>query len=213
MAVVRERVVLRKRRSSEPKQPNRIRLDKLAPGDELGVEIVVDKKEGIVHWCKFDAQQLEGRKSVAFSVSGDEVHWLNKVAPMPMLAQTAEKLFSATEPKRKGRKPGIGTAKRSKQGRQRKKREPRTFKVLVFDNALQLIGIYRTLKDSATSLNLRPEAIDKLCKTKRPSQETGFSFRYWWKILDFDVTDFKMTAKQYDELCRRKPSEYGQAEE
>lgn len=141
------------------------------------------------------------------------MHWLNKVAPMPMLAQTAEKLFSATEPKRKGRKPGIGTAKRSKQGRQRKKREPRTFKVLVFDNALQLIGIYRTLKDSATSLNLRPEAIDKLCKTKRPSQETGFSFRYWWKILDFDVTDFKMTAKQYDELCRRKPSEYGQAEE
>ena len=179
MAVVRERVVLRKRRSSEPKQPNRIRLDKLAPGDELVVEIVVDKK----------------------------------VAPMPMLAQTAEKLFSATEPKRKGRKPGIGTAKRMKEGRQRKKREPRTFKVLVFDDALQLIGIYRTLKDSATSLNLRPEAIDKLCKTKRPSQETGFSFRYWWKILDFDVTDFKMTAKQYDELCRRKPSEYGQAEE
>ena len=41
MAVVRERVVLRKRRSSEPKQPNRIRLDKLNPGDELVVEIVV----------------------------------------------------------------------------------------------------------------------------------------------------------------------------
>ncbi|WP_418683754.1 hypothetical protein [Alistipes putredinis] len=213
MAVVRERVVLRKRRSSEPKQPNRIRLDKLNPGDELVVEIVVDKKEGIVHWYRFDAQQLEGRKSVAFSVSGDEVHWLNKAAPMPMLAQTAEKLFPAAEPKRRGRKPGGGTAKRTEQKPQHKKREPRIFKVLVFDEALQLVGIYRTLKDTAASLNLRPEGIDKLCKTKRPSQETGFSFRYWWKILDFDVTDFKMTAKQYDELCRRKPSEYGQAEE
>ncbi len=53
-------------------------------------------------------------------------------------------------------------------------------------------------------MNLREAAIDKLCKSKRPSFETGYYFRYWWRVLDFDITDFSMTAMEYDLLCGRK---------
>ncbi len=53
--------------------------------------------------------------------------------------------------------------------------------------------------------NLREKAIDKLCKTKRVSAETGYSFRYWWKKMPgFDMSDFTLTCWQYDELCKRK---------
>ena len=65
-------------------------------------------------------------------------------------------------------------------------------------------GIHVSLKDAASMTNLREKAIDKLCKTKRVSTETGYSFRYWWKVLGFDITDFTLTASQYDELCKRK---------
>ena len=89
----------------------------------------------------------------------------------------------------------------------RRKREPKNYKVLVFDASMRLKGIHPPLKDTARLYNLRAEAINKLCKIKRPSQETGLSFRYWWKVLDFDITDFELTVSRYDELCKRKPAD------
>lgn len=55
----------------------------------------------------------------------------------------------------------------------RRKREPKNYKVLVFDASMRLKGIHPPLKDTARLYNLRAEAINKLCKIKRPSQETG----------------------------------------
>ena len=89
----------------------------------------------------------------------------------------------------------------------RRKREPKNYKVLVFDASMRLKGIHPPLKDTARLYNLRAEAINKLCKIKRPSQETGLSFRFWWKVLDFDITDFELTVSRYDELCKRKPAD------
>lgn len=88
----------------------------------------------------------------------------------------------------------------------RSEREPVNRKVLVFGEYGSLVAVYRTLKDVTRAMNLREEAVDKLCRTKRASSETGFSFRYWWKVLDFDITDFSLTLSRYDELCKRKPA-------
>lgn len=75
---------------------------------------------------------------------------------------------------------------------------------MVFDEEGKLEAVMRSLKDVASMTNLREKAIDWLCKTKRVSTETGYSFRYWWKVLGFDMTDFTLTASRYDELCKRK---------
>ena len=77
-------------------------------------------------------------------------------------------------------------------------------KVLVFDDEGCLASICHTVEDVVKLTHLRKEAIDKLCKTKHPSFETGLSFRYWWKTLDFDITDFSLTVTRYDELCKRE---------
>ena len=110
-----------------------------------------------------------------------------------MLKQQADKLVpdvehvKEEEPKKHGGKSG-----------------PRERKVLVFDEEGKLEAVMRSLKDVASMTNLREKAIDRLCKTKRVSSETGYSFRYWWKVLGFDITDFTLTVSQYDELCKRK---------
>lgn len=110
-----------------------------------------------------------------------------------MLQQQADKLaptierVEKVEPTRRGGKSG-----------------PRERKVLVFDDEGKLVAVMRSLKDVASMTNLREKAIDRLCKTKRISTETGYSFRYWWKVLGFDITDFTLTVSQYDELCKRK---------
>lgn len=79
--------------------------------------------------------------------------------------------------------------------------------MLIFDGEGHLIAICPSLLAAACLVNLRPEAIDKLCRSKRPSFETGLSFRYCWKALDFDITEFTLTVEQYDVLCRRKPKD------
>lgn len=49
MAVIREKIVLRKRRKDGERLPNRVRLDNVGEKDTLIIEIVVDKKNGITH--------------------------------------------------------------------------------------------------------------------------------------------------------------------
>ena len=196
MAVVKERIILRKGRRQGEKMPHRIHLKDLAEGDSLLVEIVIDRENDVVCRYQFQPEQLAGRRGIAFRVSGDQVYWLSGLQPKPLLKTQADKLVPAIEhteevaPKRRGGKPG-----------------PRVRKVLVFDESGKLTAIHRSLADVAAWSNLREKAIDKLCKSKRPSLETGYSFRYWWKVLGFDITDFTLTASQYDEMCKRKPEE------
>lgn len=193
MAVVRERIILRKGRRNGEKMPHRIDIKELAEGDSLLVEIVIDKKNDSVYRCLFEPEQLAGRRSVTFRVSGEQVYWLSGLQPKPLLKQQADKLVPDVEhveevgPERRGGQSG-----------------PRERKVLVFDEEGKLEAVMRSLKDVASMTNLREKAIDRLCKTKRVSTETGYSFRYWWKVLGFDITDFTLTASQYDELCKRK---------
>lgn len=193
MAVIKERIILRKGRRSGEKMPHRINIKELTEGDSLLVEITIDKANDLVYRCLFAPEQLSGRRSVAFRVSGEQVYWLSGLQPKPMLKQQADKLVPDVEhveevgPKRRGGKSG-----------------PRERKVLVFDEEGRLEAVLRSLKDVASITNLREKSIDRLCKTKRVSSETGYSFRYWWKVLEFDITDFTLTVSQYDALCKRK---------
>lgn len=190
MAVVRERIILRKGRRNGEKMPHRIDIKELAEGDSLLVEIVIDKKNDLVYRCQFEPKQLAGRRSVTFRVSGEQVYWLSGLQPKPLLKQQADKLV-----------PDVEHVKEEKRGG---KSGPRERKVLVFDEGGKLEAVLRSLKDVASMTNLREKAIDRLCKTKRVSSETGYSFRYWWKVLGFDITDFTLIVSQYDELCKRK---------
>ena len=193
MAVIKERIILRKGRRSGEKMPHRINIKDLTEGDSLFVEITIDKANDLVYRCLFAPEQLVGRRSVTFRVSGEQVYWLSGLQPKPLLKQQADKLVPDVEhveevgPKRRGGKSG-----------------PRERKVLVFDEEGRLEAVLRSLKDVASTTNLREKSIDRLCKNKRVSSETGYSFRYWWKVLGFDITDFTLTVSQYDALCKRK---------
>ena len=193
MAVIKERIILRKGRRSGEKMPHRINIKDLTEGDSLFVEITIDKANDLVYRCLFAPEQLVGRRSVTFRVSGEQVYWLSGLQPKPLLKQQADKLVPDVEhveevvPKRRGGKSG-----------------PRERKVLVFDEEGRLEAVLRSLKDVASITNLREKSIDRLCKNKRVSSETGYSFRYWWKVLGFDITDFTLTVSQYDALCKRK---------
>ncbi len=59
------------------------------------------------------------------------------------------------------------------------------------------------------SIHPRVEAIDEPCKTKRSSQETGLSFRYWWKVPRLRHYRFsRLTVSRYDEiLVNGKPAD------
>lgn len=193
MAVVRERIILRKGRRIGEKMPHRIDIKELSEDDFLLVEIIIDKKNDLVYRSLFEPEQLAGRRSVTFRVSGEQVYWLSGLQPKPLLKQQAEKLVpdvehvKEEEPKKRGGKSG-----------------PRERKVLVFDEEGKLEAVTRSLKDVASMTNLQEKAIGRLCKTKRVSTETGYSFRYWWKVPGFDITNFTLTASLYDELCKRK---------
>ena len=208
MAVVGEQVILRRRRSSsgEP-QPHRIRLDKLQTGDELVVEIVIDRKNDVRRWFHFLPEMLENRRGVVFRASGEEIYWLSGLRPKPILESTARKLLPAPETKRRGRKPSAKPVKTTDPDWHRRKRGPKVMKVLIFDVDARLMAICPTTEQAARLTNIRPEAITKMCKTKRPSFDTGLSFRHWWrKIQDVDMTDFTLTVTQYDAWCKRKIS-------
>lgn len=213
MAVIGERIVLRKRRSTGEPKPHRIKVDKLQPEDELVVEVVTDTKNDVRSWYHFKPADLAGRRSVLFRVSGENVYWLGGAMPQQILESTARRLLPELESRRQGRKSKASPVTTIEPDGRRRKREPKNYKVLVFDASMRLKGIHPSLKDTARLYNLRAEAIDKLCKTKRSSQETGLSFRYWWKVLDFDITDFELTVSRYDELCKRKSADAEQPEE
>lgn len=193
MAVIRERVILRRPRRNGERMPHRIRLDGLQPEDSLLVEIVIDKKRALTDYYLFEPGHLEKRKSVLFRVSGDKIYWLSGLTPKPLLETQVEKMC-----------PQLHPAKKDKSEKTEKAPRTRERKVLVFDDKGTLIAICSSLKDVAGMTNLRDTAIDKLCKSKNPSFETGLSFRYWWKVLGFDIVDFTLTVSRYDQLCKRK---------
>ncbi|WP_418976496.1 hypothetical protein [Alistipes putredinis] len=147
------------------------------------------------------------RRGVAFRASGEEIYWLSGLRPKPMLESTARRLLPAPEPKRRGRKPSAKPVKTTDPNWCRRKRDPRVMKVRVFDADGSLVAVCPTTEKAARLTNILPESVVRMCKTKRPSAETGLSFRHGWrKIQEVDMTDVTLTVAQYDESCKRKPS-------
>ena len=194
MAIVKERIILRRGRRHGEKMPHRININELAADDSLLVEITIDREKDLEYCCLFQPEQLTGRRSIAFRTIGEEVYWLSGLQPKPLLKQQADRLVPAVE-----------HVEEVKPQRPSGKQKPKERKVFVFDDEGRLKAVLRSLGDVASMTNLREKAIDKLCKTKRISTETGYSFRYWWKKMpSFDMSDFTLTFWQYDELCKRK---------
>lgn len=194
MSIVKERIVLRRRRREGEKMPHRIKLDAVREGDSLLVEIVVDKDENLIYRYLFRPAQLSGRRGISFRESGNEIYWLSGLKPKILLQQQAETLLAQSDiwKEKAGMHSDAGHARAG-------------YPVLVFGMHDSLVSVHRTLNDVAAAMNLRAEAIDKLCRTKRASTETGYSFRYRRRKLDMDITDFTLTLFRYDELCKRKP--------
>lgn len=206
MAVIREKIVLRKRRTSGERLPNRVRLDKIGTEDTLIVEIVVDKKNGVVYWYRFLPEQLTGKKSVIFTISGSgkEVYWLSGAKP--------DRIYQKDLPEEPQSEP-ITTHRDSNQKPNTEplpqadpgwRKRPRVRKVMVFDAEQNLAAVFADLKAAAGIIHILPDSIDKLCKSKKPSQDTGLSFRYIWKKLDFDLMDFRLPLTRYDKFCKRE---------
>lgn len=189
MNVVRACVVLRKRRREGEKTPHRIKLNAVKDGDSLVLEIVIDKKCDVVYRYLFPPESLSGRHCVVFRESGGTVYWLGGVKPKEMTKEEAEALLAQSDVSRFPDSELV----RSK------------YNVLVFGVHGSLVAVHRTLEDVAAAMNLRAEAIDRLCRTKRHSTETGYSFRYKKRSIHFDITDFTLTLSRYDGLCKRKP--------
>lgn len=194
MSIEKERIVLRRGRREGEKMPHRIRVDGVQTGDSLMVEVVVNRKSGRVYHYLFSPGMLSGRRSVAFRESGGEIYWLSGLKPQILSPEQAEALL--TQPG--APKERIGKPSEPESGQTERN-------VLVFGMHDTLVAVYRTLGDVAAAMNLRGGAIDRLCRTKRPSTETGYSFRYRKKKLVIDLTDFTLTLSRYDEMCRRKP--------
>lgn len=197
----------RKQRKKGEKNSSSIKLDSLSPGDDLIVEIVANKKKDIRYWYKFEADQLTGKKNVTFRISGDDVRWLSGANPRRLFGEEIPKQAPDHEPKakvRKGRKSKVVKAKVPADPDWRKrKRGPQIRKVLLFDAGLKMVGHFETLEVAARITNLLPEAIDRLCKSKRPSQDTKLSFRYLYPYLGLNLSNFTHTATEYDELNKR----------
>lgn len=207
MAVIREQIILRRRRKDGERLPNRIRLDKVGGNDTLIVEIVVDKKNGIIYWYRFLPEQLVGRKAVIFTVSGGEVYWLSGAKPERIYERDLpEEPQPEPAPIRRGRKPNVKIDTSSQTDPDWRKK-PRKRKILVFDSKQNLVLVCADLEAASDITHILKESIDKLCKIKKPSQETGLSFRKLWKNLDpnINVLDFSLTLAQYDEICKRTP--------
>lgn len=194
MGIVKNRIVLRRGRRKGEKMPHRIKVDAVETGDFLLVEVVVNRKSGPIFHYLFTSEMLSGRRAVSFSESGGEIYWLSGLKPKALSSEQAEELFAQAgvikEKAGKSSEPERGQAERN---------------VMVFGVHDALVAVYRTLGDVAAVMNLRVGAIDKLCRTKRPSTETGYSFRYRKRKIDLDLTDFTLTLSRYDELCKRNP--------
>ena len=194
MRIVKEHIVLRRRRSEGERMPHRFKLDAVREGDSLLVEIVVGKDENLIYRYLFRPAQLFGRRGISFRESGNEIYWLSGLKPKILLQQQAEALLAQSDIRKEkaGKHSDAGHARAG-------------YPVLVFGMYDSLVSVHRTLNDVAAAMNLRAEAIDKLCRTKRASTETGYSFRYRKRKLDLDITDFTLTLSRYDGLCKRKP--------
>lgn len=201
MAVIRERIILRKRKKTEgDRTPHRIKLDKIGAADSLIVEIVIDRKNDIRKCFRFRPEQLSGKKGITFTVSGSEVYWLRSLAPyvidptdLPKDPKPAKKI------KRRGRKPQSKIESIIKPGR----------RVLIFDSEQHLDSIHRNTASAAKATYIRSEFLENLCKTKKPSKETGLSFRYLREKFASDerIRNFCITLHQYDEMCKRQPKQ------
>lgn len=172
--------------------PHRIKLEAMEPGVSLLVE-VVNKASDSVGYYLFAPEILSGRRSIAFRESGTMIYWLAGLNPRNLLQGQAEALLAQSDV-RPEKDRITSTTGQSQSDRN----------VLVFGIHDSLVAVYRTLDDVAAAMNLRSGAIDKLCRTKRPSTETGYSFRYRKKKLDLGLTDFTLTLSRYDELCKRR---------
>lgn len=192
MRIVQERIVLRRGRRKDEKMPHRIKLEAMEHGVSLLVE-VVNKASDSVGYYLFAPEILSGRRSIAFRESGTMIYWLAGLNPRNLLQGQAEALLAQSDV-RPEKDRITSTTGQSQSDRN----------VLVFGIHDSLVAVYRTLDDVAAAMNLRSGAIDKLCRTKRPSTETGYSFRYRKKKLDLGLTDFTLTLSRYDELCKRR---------
>lgn len=77
--------------------PHRINIKDPDRSDSLFVEITIDKANDLVYRCLFAPEQLVGRRSVTFRVSGEQVYWLSGLQPKPLLKQQADKLVPDVE--------------------------------------------------------------------------------------------------------------------
>lgn len=212
MAVIREKIVLRKRRKDGERLPNRVRLENVGEKDTLIIEIVVDKKNGITHWYRFLPEQMVGKRAVVFTVSGGEVYWLSGAKPARIYeSDLLEEPQPTPIPTRRGRKPNVAKPippPTKLDGRKKSRKR----KVLVFDSEQKLALVCADLEAASDFTHILKESIEKLCKSKKPSQDTGLSFRKLWKNLgpDINVMDFSLTLARYDELCKRIPKGKGE---
>lgn len=101
MSIVKERIALRRGRREGEKTPHRIRLDAMASGDFLIVEVDVNKKSGLVYYYLFSPEQLSGRRAVTFRKSGDEIYWLSGLKPKPCLRNRRKHCSNSQAPQRK----------------------------------------------------------------------------------------------------------------
>lgn len=92
MSIVKERVVLCKRRREGGRTPHRIKLDAVRESDSLLVEIVIDKKYGPVYRYLFAPGSLSGRQGVVFRENGGRIYWLGGLNPKEMTNDEAEAL-------------------------------------------------------------------------------------------------------------------------
>lgn len=206
MAAIREKIVLRKRRKDGERLPNRIRLDKVGENDTLIIEIVVDKKNGITQWYRFLPEQMTGKRSVAFTVSGGEVYWLSGAKPTRIYESELPEEPQPPAPIHRSRKTNV-IESTPPQAKLDGRKKPKKKKVLVFDSKQKLVMVCADVEAASQLTHILKESIDKLCKSKNPSQDTGLSFRKLWKNLgpDTNVLDFSLTLNCYDEMCKRNP--------
>lgn len=197
MAVIRERIILRKRKKTEgDRTPHRIKLDKIGEADSLIVEVVFDRKNDVRKCFRFRPEQLSGKKAVTFTVSGSEVYWLRSLAPYVIDPANLPNPKPAKKIKRRGRKPQSKNESIIKPGR----------RVLIFDSEQRLDSIHRDTASASKATYIRSEFLENICKTKKPSKETGLSFRYLREKFASDerIRNFSITLHQYDDMCRRK---------
>lgn len=208
MAVIWETLLLRHRRKEGERLPNRIKLDHIGDKDTLIVEIVVDKKQGITYWYRFQPEQLAGKKAVIFTVSKGEVYWLSGARPQRMYEdELPEKpqIIPVRDPKvLKSSSPTEPSDQGEPTSEVEKKKRKKV--VMVFSADESLIMVCADLHDTSKLTHILPESIDKLCKSKKPSQDAGLSFRYLYRKdwNDERILMFSLTLTQYDEMRKRK---------